>query len=64
LGTVDGGVQAVPSTKKSKAIPVPRKKLPVRWKLFPVEIHREFAPNIMKLHAYPDEIRRDNYQIL
>jgi hypothetical protein len=56
LGIVDGGVQAVPSAKKSKAIPVPRQKLPVRRKLFPVPIHREFARNIMKLRAYHGEL--------
>jgi hypothetical protein len=56
LEAVDGGVQPVPSAKKSKAIPVPRQKIACSMEIIPCSIHREFARNIMKLHAYPGEL--------
>jgi hypothetical protein len=50
----DGGIEPFPTAKKEQSL-FGAKKLPVRRKLFPVPIHREFARNIMKLRAYPGD---------
>jgi hypothetical protein len=53
LGTVDAASKPLPARRKAKQSLFRIKKLPVRSKIIPVPIHREFARIIMKLHAYP-----------